>query len=185
MSSGKNISNDSGSFNWVVTGNTINATATAPLASGQAIFATSGTAVGDTSCVHATIGGAGALKNTIGGTWSGSVIRLRNRVTTTNFFVVGYGGATVGDNSAAIAAFVSGQNGGVSTTATATDPSAVATPFNDLASCPLLLANGGVMAALNSPSLLSAIFTFPDSSRSLPIFLKEAARLQVRSINLS
>jgi CSLREA domain-containing protein len=162
MSSGKNISNDSGSFNWVVTGNTINATATAPLASGQAIFATAGTASGDSSCVHATIGGAGALKNTIGGTWSGSAIRLRNRFTTTNFFVVGYGGSTVGDNSAAIATFVSGQNGGVSTTATATDPSAVATPFNDLASCPLLLANGGVMAALNSPSLLSAIFSFPD-----------------------
>jgi subtilisin-like proprotein convertase family protein len=134
MSTGKNISNDSGSFIWTLQNNKINAGISAP--TGQAIFATSGTAVGDTSCVHATIGGAGALTNPITGTWSGSSIRLRNRESGSNFFVVGYGGSTVGDNSAAIATFVSGQNGGASTTATATDPSAVATPFNDHPACP-------------------------------------------------
>jgi hypothetical protein len=72
MSSGKNISADTGTFTWVVQGNTINAGISAP--SGQAIFATAGTAVGDMSCVHSTIGGAGALTNSIGGAWSGSAI---------------------------------------------------------------------------------------------------------------
>ncbi|HYI11937.1 MAG TPA: Ig-like domain-containing protein [Thermoanaerobaculia bacterium] len=75
------------------------------------IFAQSGVLLTDTSSLCADI-----HSNTISGTYSGGHIRVRNRFAGTTFRLPGYAGA--GNDTTAVAAFLSGQNGGAIVTAT-------------------------------------------------------------------
>jgi large repetitive protein len=83
--------------------------------SGNAIFVQSGSVSTDTTSVCADI-----VSNTITGSWddsgSGTAIRVRNRFAGTTFRLPGYAGA--GNSTSQVAAFLSGQNGGASASAT-------------------------------------------------------------------
>jgi CSLREA domain-containing protein len=142
-----------------------------------AIFVQSGSVVGDTTTVKAQID-----SNICSGSWNTpgnhSLIRVRERFTTTTFCLTNYNPANDYDGGGAgnvgdVATFLAQQNSGstapagyaigsASQIATAPAAGSVSGP-----SCPLLLAQGGIMAALNSPSLISA---FLSSSFESPVF---------------
>ena len=142
-----------------------------------AIFVQSGSVAGDTTTVKAQID-----SNICSGSWNTpgnhSLIRVRERFTTTTFCLTNYNPANDYDGGGAgnvgdVATFLAQQNSGstapagyaigsASQIATAPAAGSVSGP-----SCPLLLAQGGIMAALNSPSLISA---FLSSSFESPVF---------------
>ena len=99
---------DSVSGEFAITDNTISEPGTA----GNAIFVQSGTLSGHTTSVCADI-----KNNTISGTYASSgAILVRNRFPTTTFRLPGYAGP--GNSTSAVAAFLSGQNGGATAFAT-------------------------------------------------------------------
>jgi VCBS repeat-containing protein len=75
------------------------------------IFVQSGALTTDSTSVCADI-----ASNTISGTYSSTLIRVRNRFPATTFRLPGYAGA--GNSTAAVATFLSSQNGGASASAT-------------------------------------------------------------------
>jgi len=100
---------DSVSANLAITLNTI---AEPAVGVTNAIFTQSGTLSGNTTSVCADIN-----TNAISGTYSAQgAILVRNRFPTTTFRLPGFGGP--GNSTAAVAAFLSGQNGGVTAVAT-------------------------------------------------------------------
>jgi hypothetical protein len=90
---------------------TLNTVAEPGVTAGNALFAQSGTVVGDTSSICADI-----KNNTLTGSYSAGAIRVRNRFPTTTFRLPGYAGA--GNDTIAVQNFLSAQNGGVTVTAT-------------------------------------------------------------------
>ncbi|HEY3052840.1 MAG TPA: Ig-like domain-containing protein [Thermoanaerobaculia bacterium] len=111
---GINVSatNGNGTLNAKVSSNTIG---TPGPFSANAIFSQSGATSTDTTSVCADI-----INNVISGVWdalgSASQIRVRNRFAGTTFRLPGFPGP--GNSTAAVAAFLSGQNGGASASAT-------------------------------------------------------------------
>ncbi len=132
-----------------------------------------GTTAGDAMFVCATIGGAGALKNTL--TNSGLVanggfdLRSQQRFNTT-IRLPGYGGAN--NDNAAVTTFLSGQNT-FSTSSVSQNVAGGGGGYVGGAACPLLLAEGGVMAALNAPTLMSSFLL---SALSTSSSMSEARR---------
>jgi hypothetical protein len=103
-----NDSSGSASMQLKINGNTINT----PLAGAtNGIFAQSGALSTDTTSVCADI-----FSNSISGVFSSTQIRVRNRFAGTLFRLPGYAGA--GNDTTAVAAFLSGQNGGATASAT-------------------------------------------------------------------
>jgi VCBS repeat-containing protein len=112
---GINAQASSGSSNLQVkiSGNTLSAPNVAT--ANNAIFVQSGAASSDTTSVCADI-----FSNTITGVWdannTGTSIRVRNRFAGTTFRLPGYAGSPT--STAAVAAFLTAQNGGASASAT-------------------------------------------------------------------
>ena len=97
------------SANLAISTNTI---AEPAVGASNAIFVQSGSISTDTASVCADI-----INNTITGTYSSSgAILVRNRFPATTFRLPGYAGP--GNSTSAVAAFLSGQNGGVTAVAT-------------------------------------------------------------------
>ena len=169
---------DNSTVSWTVQNNFIDNPDENAGQANPAILIQSGTSVGtDTSKTCLNISG-----NTISGTWSlgtGHLSSIRVRSLTTaagSFAIVGFNpateypndptgvsGSTTGavGNVGNVADYIRQQNPGVTNAspgqnaASATQGAAV---FSNSGGCPLLLADGGVMAALNSPSLISNVF---------------------------
>lgn len=119
-----------------------------PAGQAIAVAAAASGAGGSVSTLCADIGGAGALKNTITGTWDGAnadairVTTLRGSIYTVGN-MPGAGAQTV----PTVTAFVSGQNNGVLTSGSNTASGGGTFNANSGAACPLLLALGGVSTA--------------------------------------
>ena len=119
-----------------------------PVGQAIAVAAAASGAGGSVSTLCADIGGAGALANTITGTWDGAngdairVTTLRASVYTVGN-MPGAGAQTV----PTVTAFVSGQNGGAVTSGSNTASGGGTFNANGGSACPLLLALGGVAAA--------------------------------------
>lgn len=171
---------DNSTVSWTVQNNFIDNPDQNSGQANPAILIQSGTSVGtDTSKTCLNISG-----NTITGVWSlgtshQSSIRVRSLTTAAgSFAIVGFNpatdypddpsgvvGSTTGPigNVGNVADYIRQQNPAVSNhvggppqnAASATQGAAV---FSNSGGCPLLLAEGGVMAALNSPSLISSVF---------------------------
>ena len=107
---GINASAQSGSstMNVAIKSNTISEPSAAGL---NGIFAQSGALSTDTTSVCADIAG-----NVISGTYGSSMIRVRNRFPATTFRLPGFAGP--GNSTAAVATFLTSQNGGATATAT-------------------------------------------------------------------
>ncbi|MEY2512568.1 MAG: hypothetical protein QOE26_3331, partial [Verrucomicrobiota bacterium] len=157
----------SGNSNATITGNTINGTKGDGIlfASGQgatnssviiqsniftpgasndgfAINATTGTQSGDNPCAVLTVGGAGALANTVNGTWatvSAPGFKLNFDETLGSIKINGYGGAPAPGGAAALQAFISGNNPTVAAAAILLQGG-----VGGGTACPLLLALGGI-----------------------------------------
>jgi len=127
---------------------------------GQAILiqaAVSGVG-GAVSTLCADIGNGGA--NSLSGVWdtpNNDFIRLLT-LRGSSFTLGGMTGSGTA-TTAEVNAFVSSQNGGVLTTSSNTASGGGTFLKNSGAVCPLLLAEGGVLAALNAPSLLEGFFS--------------------------
>ncbi len=150
--------------NVVITGNLVRDPDNAPATTFAAIYAQGGIDASSTSCLAATIGGtvnpgswpsttANAMNQIIGG-WDPSGFQ-------SEIFIWRKGGTfnipgLVGSTNADVVTFVSARNN--ISDATGADVTASGGPFGSGASCPLMLAEGGVMAALRAPSLLTAYF---------------------------
>gem|GEM_PF-3865804 len=127
-----------------------------PAGQAIAVAAAASGSGGAVSTLCADIGGAGALKNTITGTWDGlnadaiRVTTLRGSIYTVGN-MPGVGAQTVPN----VTAFVSGQNGNAPTTGSNTASGGGTFNANNGSVCPLLLALGGVAAAEQMFPLLS------------------------------
>jgi VCBS repeat-containing protein len=98
----------SGTMNVTISNNVIAEPSAAAI---NGIFAQSGALPADTTSVCADIFG-----NSISGTYSSTMIRVRNRFAGTSFRLPNFAGA--GNNVAQVAAFLAGQNSGASSSAT-------------------------------------------------------------------
>jgi hypothetical protein len=103
-----NDSSGSAAMHVKINGNTINTPAAGAV---NGIFAQSGALSTDTTSVCADI-----VSNSISGVFSSTQIRVRNRFAGTLFRLPGYAGA--GNDTTAVSAFLSGQNGGATASAT-------------------------------------------------------------------
>ncbi len=168
---------DNSNVSWIVKNNTISNPEQNAGQANPAILIQSGTSVGtDTSKTCLEISG-----NTISGTWSlgtGHLSSIRVRSLTTaagSFAIVGFNpateypndptgvsGSTTGavGNVGNVADYIRQQNPGVTNASPGQNAASAtqgAAAFSNSGGCPLLLAEGGVMAALNAPSLISSV----------------------------
>ena len=171
---------DSSTVSWTIQNNTISNPDQNAGAANPAIIIQSGTSIGtDSTNTCAEISG-----NTITGTWSLgtghlSSIRVRSLTTGGSFSLKGFNPATeypddptgvVGSTTGPagpsslgnVADYIRQQNPGVSNAspgqnAASANKLAASPNFSGSVSCPLLLAEGGVMAAVSAPSLISSV----------------------------
>jgi hypothetical protein len=150
MVTGGGATAQSGFFNATITGNTISNPGNNPGVDidKNGVHLNAGTVPADTYSICLTLGGAGALANSITGSGAPAPVsgggqidfRLRQRQSTT-VRLPGYGGAF--NDTAAVIAFVKGNNGGTPTGAASVNSNG----FVGGAACPLLLAMGGIMSS--------------------------------------
>jgi hypothetical protein len=146
----------------------------------RAIVVSPGNSGGANTSVCAEIGGPGGGEpNIISGAWTSTMIRVTNNNNSTALVLPGLSPAS-GATAAQVQTFVAGNNGGATVLA-----SVGTAGINGGALCPLLLMEGGVMAALNAPSLVSSLLLSSLSTSPITIDARRSTITEPNAVSTS